>query len=149
MLANWPNLQIPEWTCSISHNAPFRTEMCTFLFWAVQSEICEIGLLHTKFLKRYIERLGLLNMLYVDKVLLKRRDWDIWGTGHYYYTDQIYISPSIYHIITNAAIVLEWLKSTFALTMSRRIMFECCERNIPRCKVCSWWDIYHLISQIE
>ena len=23
----------PECTCSISHNAPFRTEMCTFLFW--------------------------------------------------------------------------------------------------------------------
>ena len=24
---NWPNSQIPEFTCSISHNAPFRTEM--------------------------------------------------------------------------------------------------------------------------
>ena len=32
-LSNWPNSQIPECTCSISHNAPFRTEMCTFLFW--------------------------------------------------------------------------------------------------------------------
>ena len=30
---NWPNSQIPEYTSSISHNAPFRTEMCTFLFW--------------------------------------------------------------------------------------------------------------------
>ena len=34
---NWQNLQIPQ--CppppSISHNAPFRTEMCTFLFWMV------------------------------------------------------------------------------------------------------------------
>ena len=30
---NWPNSQIPECTCSISHNAPFRTEKCTFLFW--------------------------------------------------------------------------------------------------------------------
>ena len=30
---NWPNSQIPECTCSISHNVPFRTEMCTFLFW--------------------------------------------------------------------------------------------------------------------
>ena len=27
---NWPNLHIPECTCSISHNAPFRTEMCAF-----------------------------------------------------------------------------------------------------------------------
>ena len=30
---NRPFSQIPECTCSISHNAPFRTEMCTFLFW--------------------------------------------------------------------------------------------------------------------
>ena len=30
---NWPNSQIPECTCSISCNALFRTEMCTFLFW--------------------------------------------------------------------------------------------------------------------
>ena len=30
---NWPNPRIPECTCSMSHNAPFWTEMCTFLFW--------------------------------------------------------------------------------------------------------------------
>ena len=30
---NWPNSQIPQCTCPISHNAPFGTEMCTFLFW--------------------------------------------------------------------------------------------------------------------
>ena len=30
---NWTNSQIPECTCTISHNDPFRTEMCTFLFW--------------------------------------------------------------------------------------------------------------------
>ena len=29
---NWPNSQRPECSCSISHNAPFRTEMLTFLF---------------------------------------------------------------------------------------------------------------------
>ena len=29
---NRPFSQIPECTCSISHNAPLRTEMCTFLF---------------------------------------------------------------------------------------------------------------------
>ena len=28
-------VQIPQCTCPISHNAPFRTEMCTFLFWIV------------------------------------------------------------------------------------------------------------------
>ena len=32
-ICNKPISQIPEFTCSISHNAPFRTEMCTFLFW--------------------------------------------------------------------------------------------------------------------
>ena len=32
-LSNRPISQIPECTCSISHNSPFRTEMCTFLFW--------------------------------------------------------------------------------------------------------------------
>ena len=30
---NWLNSQNPECTCSISHNTPFRTEMCRFLFW--------------------------------------------------------------------------------------------------------------------
>ena len=30
---NWPNALIPECACFITHNAPFRTEMCIFLFW--------------------------------------------------------------------------------------------------------------------
>ena len=33
MVIIWGNSQIPECTGSISHNAPFRTEMYTFLFW--------------------------------------------------------------------------------------------------------------------
>ena len=43
---NWPNSEIPECTCSISQNAPFRTEMCTFLFWMEHSGIwnrCILG----------------------------------------------------------------------------------------------------------
>ena len=36
-LHNWPNSQFPECTCSISQNAPFRTEMGTFLFWMEHS----------------------------------------------------------------------------------------------------------------
>ena len=32
-LRNKPISQIPKCTCHISHNAPFRTEMYTFLFW--------------------------------------------------------------------------------------------------------------------
>ena len=34
-----PVSQIPQCTCSISHNAPFRTEMCTFLFRMVHCGI--------------------------------------------------------------------------------------------------------------
>ena len=32
---NRPISQNPQCTCPISHNASFRTEMCTFLFWIV------------------------------------------------------------------------------------------------------------------
>ena len=35
------NSQIPQCTCPISHNAQFRTEMCTFLFWMVHYGICD------------------------------------------------------------------------------------------------------------
>ena len=43
---NWLNSQIPHCTCSISHTAPFRTEMCTFLFWMVHCGVwnrCIVG----------------------------------------------------------------------------------------------------------
>ena len=43
---NRPILQIPQCICSISYNAPFRTEMCTFLFWMVHCGIwnwCAVG----------------------------------------------------------------------------------------------------------
>ena len=50
--ANWHNSQIRQCTCSISHNAPFKTEMCSFCFeWRIvllwdmeraQSKICEL-----------------------------------------------------------------------------------------------------------
>ena len=38
--------QIPHCICSISHNAHFRTEMCTFLFWMMHCGIwnrCIVG----------------------------------------------------------------------------------------------------------
>ena len=44
---NWPTSQIPQCTCSISHKAPFRTEMCTFLLWMMHCGIwikCIVGL---------------------------------------------------------------------------------------------------------
>ena len=36
---NRPISQIPPSICFISHNAPFRTEICTFLFWMVHCGI--------------------------------------------------------------------------------------------------------------
>ena len=56
---NWSNSQIPQCTCSISHNAPYRTEMCTFLFWMVHCGIWNrcivgvVGLVHCKDLIGY------------------------------------------------------------------------------------------------
>ena len=41
-LGNWLNSQILQCTRPISHNAPFRTEMCTFLFWMVYCGVCEL-----------------------------------------------------------------------------------------------------------
>ena len=38
---NWQVSQIPQCTCPISHNAPFRTEMFTFLFWMAYCWIWE------------------------------------------------------------------------------------------------------------
>ena len=44
---NRPLLQAPQCTCLLSHNAPFRTEICIFLFWMVHCGIwdrCIVGL---------------------------------------------------------------------------------------------------------
>ena len=35
IINNRPNSQFLKCTCPISHNAPLRTEMCTFRFWMV------------------------------------------------------------------------------------------------------------------
>ena len=46
LIDNWPNLQIPGCTCSISHNVTFKTEVCTFLFWMLHCGIwnrCILG----------------------------------------------------------------------------------------------------------
>ena len=54
-----PIAQIPKCTCPISHNAPFRTEMCPFLFWIVHGGIwtwcivgffCELGQFYAKYI---------------------------------------------------------------------------------------------------
>ena len=37
--ADWPNFPNPTMHLSLSHHAPFRTEMCSFLFWIVHCGI--------------------------------------------------------------------------------------------------------------
>ena len=42
--------------CSISHNSPFRTEMCTFLFWMMHCGIwncCIVGFVRLVYCARY------------------------------------------------------------------------------------------------
>ena len=69
---NWNNSHISEGTCSVSHNAPFKTEMYTFLFWM---EYCGI-------LNRCI--MGFVKLVYCPRasgVTLKDM-----GTLHWYQT---------------------------------------------------------------
>ena len=45
-ILNWPVAQFPQCTSLTPHNAPFRTEMCTFLFWMMHCGIqdwCIVG----------------------------------------------------------------------------------------------------------
>ena len=57
--ANWPNSHIPQCTCSISHNAPSRTEICTFLLWMGHCEIwnrCILGFVRLIYSKAVCRR---------------------------------------------------------------------------------------------
>ena len=58
--SKWPNSKIPECICTISHNALFRTEMCTFLFWM---EHCGIWNRFLGFVKLVYFDGGLMNSL--------------------------------------------------------------------------------------
>ena len=60
---NGPFLQIPQCTCLISHNALFRTEMWTFLFWMAHCGIwdkCIVGFMRLVYLFWAIGELGVL-----------------------------------------------------------------------------------------
>ena len=54
LLTSRQNPQIPKCTCPISHNTPFRTQMCIFLLlWdmgQVHHGICETGLVWNDYL---------------------------------------------------------------------------------------------------
>ena len=74
--SNWPNSQIPECTCSISRNAPFRTEMWIFLFLMQHSGIwnrCILGfakLVYWLFIKnRHISLSGVPDFFDRNKIL--------------------------------------------------------------------------------
>ena len=81
---NWPNSQIPQCTCSISHNAPFRTKMCTFLFWMVHCGIrnwCTVGFVWLVYCMH-------LSKSRTVKIMKKSFHWTVamqrsWWTQHY------------------------------------------------------------------
>ena len=62
---NRPISQIPQYTCPISHNAPFRTEMCIFLFWMV----------HCRILHRCI--VGFVNLVYCYVNMPNKYVWEL------------------------------------------------------------------------
>ena len=66
---NWPISQILECTCSISQNAPFRTEMCTFLFWMTHSGIWNRCIL------------GFVRLVYCMPSSMTRHTGHTWVTG--------------------------------------------------------------------
>ena len=99
---NWPHSQTPECTCSISHNATSRTEMCTFLFWMLHCGIwnrCILGfvklvyctglgsfsaMLHAKFQDDRVPERDVIDQRYV--ILLSMPECQIkrgpWGHGN-------------------------------------------------------------------
>ena len=96
---NRPNSQIPQCTCPISHNEPFRIEICTFLFWlmhcgvhcgTVHCEICEIGLCfeHVLFGSSLIPKILICFFIrpYSDKFLFK-----LWSSIPYNNDPRIYV----------------------------------------------------------
>ena len=75
---NWPNSQIPQCTCCISHNAPCRTEMFTFLFWMVHCGIwnrCIVGFVRLIYCNRYFDILCLIFIIaaYVSSSILSQQ----------------------------------------------------------------------------
>ena len=74
----WPYSQIPEYTCSISHNALFRTEMCIFLFCIEHCGIwirCILGFVEL-FLEFRFALLWCVLLLSVTIWLYTCRIWD-------------------------------------------------------------------------
>ena len=56
--------QTPQCTCPISHNTPFRTEMCKLLFWMVYCRIWDRCVM------------GCVRLVYCGSVLFYDRSWD-------------------------------------------------------------------------
>ena len=71
--------QFPHCAYSISHNAPFRTEICTFLFWMVHCRIwnrCIVGFVNlgNKFI--------VLCRCFPDPIILLRRNATWYSCGN-------------------------------------------------------------------
>ena len=74
LYGHWPNSQIPACPCSISHSAPFRTELCTFLFWMEHCGTCDrciLGFMKFVFWSRIWYREEIL----ISIILLKSKEF--------------------------------------------------------------------------
>ena len=71
LLSNRPISQMPQSICPISCNAPFRKEMCTFLFWMVHCgiwDMCIVGFVNLVYCRPGNEHLHLhLSILHSKK----------------------------------------------------------------------------------
>ena len=88
---NRPESQIPLCTCSISHNAPFRTEMCTFLWYGTDAlwdlQIRSIVMEHIKY-----------THLSQGPLLLTQYIWG-WGFGKWFWSSS-YATESCLNLCT-------------------------------------------------
>ena len=76
--------QIPQCTSSIPHSAPFKTKMCTILFWMVHCEVWDMFIV------------GLFNLVY-HQIEAKTKRWTrlILGTGSANEKRRYYIKLSL------------------------------------------------------
>ena len=123
-----PISQIPQYTCPIFHNAPFRTEMCTFLFWMVYCGIWDdyivgfIRLFYSTLAITVANSPGCLNLLW-------HRVGSRYATGEYSRCGYITIS---------------WLDSYSIYPFSLGCLMT---RSKQSCVKCSWRKIYQITTK--
>ena len=98
VITNWPNSQIPECIYSISHNAPFRTEMCT---WMHNGALLEMEQVHSGIctFMFWMEHCGIWNRCILGFVKL------------------VYKNTAIFRVILSAIYYFFWWRTYASLIM--------------------------------